>query len=997
VLTLLLGGATHGRGSVALVAGEPGIGKTRLLEELAAAAGESGAQLLWGRCYEGDGAPALWPWVQILRAFITGREPATMRHQLGERAPEIAALVPELATILPDLPTRASVTAAQERFRLFDAVAATLKVAADAAPLLLLIDDLHWADSSSLLLLDFLAQDLAGAQILVAGAYRDTALRRGAPLLGTLGGLSRHPRVARIALGGLSVEDVSRCIEAATGAAVPPALATAVAADTNGNPLYVMHMARLAAADRGGAGLPAVIASMPSTLREVIDRQLERLSAGCAAALEVAAVIGREFRLPVVAAAGSLDRDAVFDALEEAETAGIIEQAATTPGHFRFTHAVIREALYEELPAACGARRHWGGSGAGGAPSAARSVAQIVELAAHYRLAVPVTSPDKAAAYARQAGDASAAVFAWEDAIGHWRTAIELADASDPSSRCDLLLAIGEAQNHLGEREQARETFLLTAEAARSLRRGDKVSNAAYLARVALGFGGPGVVLGKLDERQVGLLQEALAALGGLGQAGGTDAPNRPDLRARLLARLAMALFWTPRRGESVALSEQAVAAARHSDEPRALIAALHVRRYVLWSPEHLEERAGFASEMVEQAEALGDAELTLQGLRWRIVDSWEQGDIAAVDAATARYEQLALEIRHPYYRWYASLFRATRACATGQFAEGERLAAEALAFGKRSGDPDAEMFLTMQLLPVRAQQGRIAEQAQTLRSLAERYPTMLAYRSRIPILCADLSQVPEAREAFEAFARDTVDAEAGDFARVPRDGNWLVTMVNITRACLVLGDRGRAAALYALLEPFAGRNVVTGAAIASIGPTNHWLGELAALLGRQHEAAAHFQAALAMAESMGAVPQVAVTQHAYARLLRTGATGVTAAEQRAAALRAQALATARELGMVLLEQEILRDPVARAATEAGPAQRVPGDRFPDGLSAREVEVLRLVTAGHSNREIASELMLSILTVQNHIASVYRKTGIRNRAEAATYTLQHGLNLSPSP
>ncbi|MHB8574520.1 MAG: helix-turn-helix transcriptional regulator [Dehalococcoidia bacterium] len=714
----------------------------------------------------------------------------------------------------------------------------------------------------------------------------------------------------------------------------------------------------------------------------------------------MAAVVGHEFHLPTVALAGGMEHGAVLDELEEAESTGIIVQTPGTSGNYRFAHALIRETLYEELPTIRRARLHLRVAEAIEALYGLHPAAHVAELAAHYRLAIAVTPAGKAAAYARQAGDAAAAVFAWEEAISQWNMALDLAGPDDWPARCELLLAIGEAQNNVGEREKAKETLLKAAEAARRLHlagAGLAPKGVRYLARAALGYGGPGVVLGALVQRQVSLLEEALAATRRLepcaddasASAGHSSEPAWRGLSARLLARLALALFWTPRRQQSFSLSREAIAVARQTADPKALIAALHTRRYVLWSAEHLDERSGYADEIVELAEAAGEAELTLQGLRWRIVDHLELGDIAAVDAAIERYQQLAGELRHPYYQWYASLFRATRAFAMGQYAEGEHLAREALAFGYRAGDSDAEMFFTMQILPARTQQGRAAELKATLRDLTERYPAMLAYRSRLTVLYAELGQDAEARQAFDDIARGTADPIAGEFAAVPRDGNWLVTMANFARACVLLGDRVRAATLYELLRPFAGRNVVTGAAIASLGPTSYWLGGLAALLGQAEEAVAYFEAALEMATRMEATPQLALTQYAFAVLLLTAEARSSLAGARGVDLLECSLATAQALGMAPLEAQIRS---ALAGSE--PARQAGATQFPDGLSARKAEVLRLVAAGRSNREIAETLVLSVVTVQNHIANIYRKADIHNRAEAATYALRHGLSES---
>lgn len=656
---------------------------------------------------------------------------------------------------------------------------------------------------------------------------------------------------------------------------------------------------------------------------------------------------------------------------------------------------MIRETLYEDQPTLRRARLHRRIAEAIEAVNGQDGAAHVVELAAHYRLAVSVATDGKAVFYARRAGDAAAAVFAWEEAKRHWQTALRLADPDDWSTGCELLLALGEAQNHIGERAQAEETFLKTAESARQLRlaagklTGDGVRHRAH---AALAYRGPGVLLGTLDQAQVGLLEQALVAVADVAAVGDGFDPDRRGLPARLLARLALALFWTPRREESLRLSLSAVEEARRAPEPRALVAALHVRRYVLWGPEQLQERSGLAAEMVAPAEALGDAELTQQGLRWRVVDALERVDVVALDTAIARYEQLAEALHHPYHQWYATLYRATRAITSGRYAEGERLAEEAFAFGRRAGDPDATMFFTVQLAPARVQQGRGAELQAALRALAERYPTRAAYRSRFFALCAELGDVAEARRLLDEVASNTADPDAGEFACLARDGNWLVTMGNLARACVLLGDQPRAVRRYALLEPCAGRNAVSGAGISVPGPTSLRRGSLAALLGRTGEAAAHFEAALALTTRLEALPHVAITQQAYAALLLSLQPCSPVAEARALDMLASALTTAEALGMAPLEQEIRRTLSDHAADGSAQARRAGAARYPDGLSSREVEVLRLAAAGRSNREITEALTLSVVTVQNHIANIYRKADIRNRAEAATYAQRHGLN-----
>ena len=249
-----LAAASAGHGSMVVLAGEPGIGKTRLAEEVAAQARAHGARALWGRCWEGEGAPAFWPWVQVIRAYLRGHEPEALRAELGPGGADIATLVPELRALLPEAPAPPALDPAQARFRLFDSITAFLAQAATAQPLVLILDDLHWADIPSLLLLEFLARDVADAHVLVVGSYRDVEVARGHPLMRTLANLARSPHVARLTLAGLTAPEVARAIAEVSGTPPPERLVTALVGETEGNPLFVTEMVRLLEADGRLAG-----------------------------------------------------------------------------------------------------------------------------------------------------------------------------------------------------------------------------------------------------------------------------------------------------------------------------------------------------------------------------------------------------------------------------------------------------------------------------------------------------------------------------------------------------------------------------------------------------------------------------------------------------------------------------------------------------------------------------------------------------------------------
>ncbi len=391
-LTAELDAALAGRGGVVVVlAGEPGIGKTRLAEELAAQATTRGALVLWGRCWEGEGAPAFWPWVQIVRGYVQTADPAALRQEIGVGAADIAQLVPALRERLPGLPTPPPLEPEAARFRLFDSLASFLRAAA-RRPLLLILDDLHWADAPSLALLRFAGRELEHAGPLVLGVYRHTEVDRAHPLLATLADLTRG-RGRRLLLGGLDQREVASFVALVAGVAPSPELAVALHRETDGNPFFVTEVVRLLASQgrlaHAEAGPAVLTAGLPEGVKAVVAQRLGRLSDGCRRVLEVAAVLGRDFDLRALQPASGLDPGRLLGLLEEAEAARVVGAVPRGLGRWRFAHALVREVLYEGLPAARRVRLHGRVGQALEAVYAADPGPHLAELAHHFVAAAP--------------------------------------------------------------------------------------------------------------------------------------------------------------------------------------------------------------------------------------------------------------------------------------------------------------------------------------------------------------------------------------------------------------------------------------------------------------------------------------------------------------------------------------------------------------------------------------------------------------------------------
>jgi predicted ATPase len=618
-LSAALDEALGGLGRLVLVAGEAGIGKTRIAEQLAARARTRAARVVWGRCFEGEGAPAYWPWIQVLRGYAATRPPAGLRAELGGGAAEVAQLLPEVVEVMPGLEPPPSVDPETARFRLFDAVATFLRRAARETGLVVVVDDLHWADRSSLLLLEFVTRELAGSRLLLLGTYRDVEVSRRHPLSDTLAELARQPVTYRVALRGLSQAEVASCIAAVAGIEAAPEVVAAVHSQTEGNPFFVGEVARLLATeDRlGGAGDLAL--GIPEGVREVIDRRLNRLSERCNRLLAVAAVEGRDFDLDVVGQAARFSASEVLEELDEATDAHLVTETGNGPGRYRFAHALVREVAYAGLRVSERASLHHRVGEAIEYHSQPDLEARLAELAHHFLQSAAVGDADKAIDYAARAGNAALGLLAYEEAVGHFQRALQalkLAHPGDYSRRCELLLALGQAQRAASDLAGARATYEQAAAVAKS------VGAAEPLAWAALGLGVEFTV-GIVDEVEVRLLEEALAALG--------EADN--VLRARVLARLGKALLWTRQEERRGALSEQAVQIARRIGDPGTLAAVLHDRDMAIWGFANAEERLDITGEVIKLAERSGDQDLAVRARASRIANLLELGDMPALEA----------------------------------------------------------------------------------------------------------------------------------------------------------------------------------------------------------------------------------------------------------------------------------------------------------------------------------------------------------------------------
>jgi DNA-binding SARP family transcriptional activator len=870
--------AFSGRGGLFLVAGEPGIGKSRLADELEERTRGRGAEVLFGRAWEAGGAPAYWPWVQAIRSYMRDRDPGRVRRELGSGAADVAQMLPELREIFTDVGEPGSLDPEGARFRLFDATTTFLRNAAEAQPLVIVLDDMHAADTPSLLMLEFLAQQLGEMRVLVLGLYRDVELGPDHPLSAALIGLARYS-APPMRLTGLAEVDVARFIAVTQGVEPATALTEALHRETEGNPLFVGEILRLLAAEgrlEDAIGVPGGRALIPASVRDVITSRLRHLSEDCRSVLTLAAVLGREFEVHALARVSQQELETVLDLLDEAISARIVGEVPGGHGRLRFAHVLIRDALYDELTATRRMRLHRS-AGEGLEELYANDLdPHLAELAYHFYEAVPAADAAKAVRYAQRAGDRAVTLLGYEEAARLYALALETTEShavgTEPD-RCELLLRLGDVQARAGDIGSAKETFLRAAEAAR------KADLSEELARAALGYGGRFVWARAWgDTKLVPLLEEALTLM----------PVEDSELRVRLLTRLAAGPLRDTHPPEPrERMSQEAVDMARRLGRPATLAYALEGRYDANWGPDVLEARLAIADELIELAGASGDAERTYSGHDCRFVARLELGDLRGAHQDHEASTRLAYQLRQPAQLWDSAVREAQLALFEGRFDEAGGAISQAFELGLPVQTANAQLAFDLQMYALRREQGRLEEVVEVIERAVDDYPAYPVWRYVLTDVLAELGQWSDARAALDASA-------ANDYPMY-LEMQWLFALSLLPEVCRYLEDAGAAADVYGLLRPYARRNAVLPPEL-SRGSVSRGLGILAATMSKPDVATRHFDDALELNAAMGARPWLAYTQYDYALMLL--GRGGPADRERADDLLASARTLSGELGM---------------------------------------------------------------------------------------------------
>jgi DNA-binding winged helix-turn-helix (wHTH) protein len=862
--------ARGGRGQLVLVVGEAGIGKTRIAEEFAATARARGVAVLSGWCSETGGAPAYWPWIQVLRGLVEPHGVVWLRRTLGERAPRIAQLLPELRDRLSGLESPPDHESPEEaRFLLRDAVTSLLRDTSREQPLVVLLDDLHAADAASLGLLAFVAREIGRARLLVLGAYRDAEIGSH-PLGEVLARAARSDDAVTIALEGLAREDVRTLVRALLGDDPPDDVIARIEEQSDGNPFLIRELA--ASLDRHGQG-PAPVRT-PAGVRTVVRERVQQVSPLCAEALEMAAVIGRDFDAELLARALRRTPQEVGAALVEARRAGLLTESQEAKP--RYTHLLLRNAVYEQQDPAARAERHLTVATAlealrGGDPNA-----RLAELAHHFAAASALGVADRAAHYAARAAERAASLYAFEEAANFYERALAMLDLvpdAATESRCELLLALGAVCEFTFEGERHRSAYERAFELARE--QGDGVR----MGRAAFGLTA-WTRVGVVDAAGVRALELALA-----------HPALEHDAATRLLimARLAQLVLAAGDRARARALLDESIALAARVDDAGVLTRYQGIRAMVM-TPlgASSEELLAVRRDGLRHAERVGDRARIL-GLQMTIAGNLlELGERAELERVVATLR--AGGHTHPYIAFEVeNQYGGLEALAQGRLADAERLIEEA---GRRPRSSSLSLLARTQLYLLRWEQGRLEELAPAMlgEHAARGDPMFHAWRAHI---AAELGRVEQAR-------REIANV---DLASAASESRFDVALLGVplADALLRLDDGTAAGALLGRLGPRAHTNVMVGNLSATLGPVARAMGVLTTLLGRFDDAETWLAEAARRSAAMGWTVWETRAQLDWAQLLV--ARGAAGDREAAREKIATAIDTARALGLVGLSR----------------------------------------------------------------------------------------------
>jgi DNA-binding SARP family transcriptional activator len=843
---------------VVVVSGEAGVGKTTLIAEAARVAFDGGACVLFGHCEE-DLVNPYQLFAEALGHVVDETCGDLLTSLADGDAAVLAGLLPGLARRLPATCVPTMTDADTGRYQLFAAVVEVLAWLSAQQPVVLVLEDLQWADRASLQLLRHVVGSDRVTGLAVIGSCRDQELSRAHPMADTLADLYRLGDVTRVELAGLDDAGVAAFIEATVGQTLDEAAAVFAGElhhETGGNPFFVgevlRHLAETGGLPRDGDGRWSAAVTLdqmspPASVHAVIGGRVGRLGARAEGVLSVAAVIGRDFDLDLLTTACRMDDDEVLAILDAAGRSALVRELAELPGHYSFVHALIQHTLYAQLGPTRKARAHRQVAAALESLCGDRPGSRIGELARHWTAAPRPDGLPKALDYTRRAADDALAALAPGDALGYYTRALELHRAAaqpDPLLDLDLRIGLGIAQRQTGHAE-FRETLLAAARHAAELGDTDRLAAAALANKEGLNS-----VLGRIDGDRVDVLELALQRVPG-------DHPSRPLLLAALCSELTVASTLQRRQD----LADEAIALARALGDDATIVRVLTNVTWSLAMPQLLAQSLEWSAEAVRRAERLGDPVLLFWAADVRALVAISAGDVTEMRRCFGIAWSLAERLDQPLLTWHRAQARAHRALLAGDTTEAKARAVEALDIGTRGGQPGAVTIFGYQIGGVRAQRGVFRDDAVApIERARVQFPGFRDW------LTAMLAQ-EHARVGRLALAQELLDEFAATgYEPSPEPNGWLYTMIYFTDVAVACTDDRAAAALYERLVPYADQVPTRGS--VPCPPIHHYLGKLATLLRRYEQADHHFARAAAFAERCGAAYFAAEIDLAWGQML---------------------------------------------------------------------------------------------------------------------------------
>jgi class 3 adenylate cyclase len=759
--------AVQGRFSVQLVVGEPGIGKTRLAAELATVAHENGGRVLYGRCDDETGVP-FQPFVEALRGFIRDLDPSGLQSTLGPHAAELTRLAPELVE-LAGLVAPDREAPELERYRLVTAVTEWLRTAGRERPILLVLDDIHWAGKPTLLLLRQLARNLQDGRALIIATYRDTDVDRSHPLGEVLGDLRREETVGRLSLAGLDPEEVVEMMGRIAGHDLDAAgleLASVLHTETEGNPFFVrevlFHLAESGALyERDGrwvSDLTIDELGIPEGVKEVVGRRLSRMGELVNRTLTHASVIGRDFPVDVLSQVVDQDPDELARSLERAERAQLIQEVSSIPLVYRFSHALVQGTLYDEIGTAHRVRMHGRVGEAIEELRSGRIEEHLGEVATHYGHAAVGGHVSRAVEWAERAGRAARMRLAHEEAVEWYRralTLLELEETGDTERRCDLMIRLGTSQFVAGDAAH-HQTLERAAELAHRLDDGERLA----LALLGNNRGLPNSTGDEIAERRVELLEHALRLL----------PPDSHRRRAMILAELSLERsgMWDDTRGREIV--DHAIEEARRSGDDVTLVRTLVSAGFSSYSTHDLSERVAIVDEAVTKADELDHPLLQAASRAMAIAPYGHLGDIDTQERLATELTELADRLQIPLFHWFDTGNRVALTAARGRFDEARSLIERSFEWGTQAGQTDVRAQQASQHLVVENYRGNaLTAITEKLDSMRWGRPVWIARTEGRPVReLVDVALTARwGRGTFQVLIDDILDSPDPDAARV--------------------------------------------------------------------------------------------------------------------------------------------------------------------------------------------------------------------------------------